>query len=338
MMTDLTDEVLENISAFKMEGFIAEENIVNAHIDATLRDFQIQMECERAGIVMESTSVIPQRNDENIFKYILCFIPRLIINLIHKLIEWISGVKAPDPEQLAKDREIAEWDGFGFNFANKVCDTINNWLRVGKYSKEFSRSLGYISYVDKRYVFYWRITNISGLINKYDAYYNEYVKYNEQFETLISDGALKASDNFVDFFRDSTTKLSDMIGEKVISNAPTNIVGSDLFTKDFIKLKKDLEVRADAIKKLMNQVIKKWDKAYKHIPRLEDQKLYIANEFLNSSRRLYDEFYRMNEVLMAEMGAGNAAFSRLHFVTKQCVEMAGLTEDQKNKLKERGLL
>ena len=77
--------------------------------------------------------IIPERNGENILLYIFLFIPRLIINLINKIKDWITKLLFPskklEEKKMEQEAEMARLrliDEKAFEYANNViCRKVN---------------------------------------------------------------------------------------------------------------------------------------------------------------------------------------------------------------------
>jgi hypothetical protein len=171
----LTEEILQNISEYKMAPFDAEANVIKAHMEACMRDIQIASECENAGIIMESDDwdgrIVPKRNDENIIKYIFLFIPRIIINICKKIHAWWVGLK-----QKYIDKAEAEMDEELFKDVSgemlRFCSEINKHL-VG----------GNVTYTGSGFVYMSRIKDINGVDATYKMFESRFEDYKK---TVVS--------------------------------------------------------------------------------------------------------------------------------------------------------
>lgn len=203
----LTEEILQNISDFKMAPFDAEANVISAHMEACLRDIQIVSECEAAGIIMESDDwngeIIPKRNDENIIKYIFLFLPRLIINICKKIHAWWTDLK-----QKNIDKTKAELDESMFNDlsgkAAILCAEVNKRIN------------GNVVYEGSGFVYMSRIKNVNSIRDNYEMFQSRFDKYKD---VLISISEMSNGDQAV-----------NMLNVAMESTAP---IASDLVTEDW---------------------------------------------------------------------------------------------------------
>ena len=171
----LTEEILQNISEYKMAPFDAEANVIKAHMEACMRDIQIASECENAGIIMESDDwdgrIVPKRNDENIIKYIFLFIPRIIINICKKIHAWWVGLK-----QKYIDKTKAEIDETLFKDVSdemlRFCAEINKHLAGGN-----------VTYTGSGFVYMSRIKDINGVDATYKMFESRFEDYKK---TVVS--------------------------------------------------------------------------------------------------------------------------------------------------------
>lgn len=183
-MTNLTEEILEQIDAYKNEGFITEQNIVNAHVQATMRGLLIQEECEKLGIVMEG-DIVPERNDEHILKYILLFIPRLIINILNKLYQWITellhpGITKEREAKAQQELEVLDTETAAM-VMNEVCETVTEITRL-----KIKGSPCKMDFKGKTYIFMWRLQSIEAVIETLEAYGNFFTSYYETMAELTA--------------------------------------------------------------------------------------------------------------------------------------------------------
>lgn len=231
----LTEEILQNISEYKMAPFDAEADVIKAHMEACMRDIQIASECENAGIIMESDdwdgNIVPKRNDENIIKYIFLFIPRIIINICKKIHAWWVGLK-----QKYLEKAEAKYDEALFKDVSdemlRFCAEINSHLAGGN-----------VTYTGSHFVYMSRIKDIDGV----GKYYKEFEKRFEDYKkTVIS--------------------ISEMPDEKQIKKMLTSAMGSVVpISEDLVSSNYEYSIRISSVRDSLDTLDKVIKEATKNI-------------------------------------------------------------------------
>lgn len=236
----LTDEILDNISAYNMESIDAESNVIKAHMEATMRDIRIATECDSAGIIMESSdwdgNIIPKRDGENILKYIFLFIPRIIINICRKIHAWWTGLK-----QKNIDKALAEGDEEIFKDLAaelmKFCTNINQRIN------------GKVSYTGNQFVYMSRIKDINAIDSTYGMFKQRFDTYKNTVVSISEmDDAKQAETMVVSAIEASAPVSEDLVSTDYIY--PVNVNG---FLDTFRKMDKTVkEIIADIQRSMLD--------------------------------------------------------------------------------------
>ena len=298
----LTDEILCQISAYETEQFDAEANVIKAHMEACLRDIRISEECERAGIIMEG-DIIPKRDGENIFKYILLFLPRLIINILRKFSRWISGnpeirtteelkeLARKKEEELIKNRK----DALVEICRKNVVDAVNFDLHRAHPSAKYVTA--YIAH-DGTYSCKWGIKSVRDIGKIYDAYINYFAKYIEVFERLDQKKDLIIDDthnqDIIEFERELTRVRSNNVAEGIVSNEFSEDIDIEAAT-ELEKSCKSGEVaqRWTYIENQMNQLISLYHKMDQD-SKVSQSNLRFATRYYDSINMVFNAFAKFN--------------------------------------------
>lgn len=336
----LTDEILENISAYRMESIDAEINAIEAHMEACLRDIRICEECKNVGVIMEG-DIIPERGDENIIKYILFFIPRLIINLLRKLREWITGEHIPTAEELRKiqeeerkkaDDEIDE--SFLIESRKMVADKIN----MDK-SKKYPNTSGTMTSSAKGYAYMWGV-NIDAAQKLYLKYKNYYEKYLEVFSKLFSKSNITVDDDLTDFEKDLAVMVSSAGGiDEVFSNVVNEKI-TDETIGGYLEFKKFTEEAGEYIGNFMTKLLKMYHEMDESGRKeVSESNMRFATSYLSSIKVVYAKFTTFNVRLGTEIAAADEALKLIKPVSESIFEdVKNKDKDKAEVLKKRGFV
>ena len=310
-MSDLTTEILDDISDYNMSCIDAEINVTEAYIDAMLRDMRIQQECVESGIIMEG-DIIPERDGENIIKYIFLFIPRLIINLLRKLKEWITGEHIPSEKELKEiqKKEHEEMIKKGkeslLKTAREKVVMVINEHRCSKYPT----TTGMLIARDDGYVYMWNINrkNAEEAFTMFDLYFQ---KYEEVFSKLFSLKNMKVDDDLIEFEKSVAAIVNNGTGDVIVrSQIPLNI-------KDLKELMDSWEKGGDlnkTIKKIeerMSNLVKKYHEINNHRRWISDANFTLVQQQYSSIQRIYAIFAKLNTDFGQEIAAATMSFKEI---------------------------
>ena len=307
----LTEEILQNISEYNMAPFDAEINVIEAQMEACVRDIQIASECEKLGIVMEG-AIIPSRDGENIFKYILFFIPRVVINLLLKLREWITGQHIPTGDEIKKleaeeekKAKAAEDDAMVEATRRAVIDIINGTVaqKVPTSTTRMGVNGGYAI------VSNLNIPAVFQTFREFDKYFDDYTSI---FERLDSRDNIATDDDVINF-------------EKAISKITTNGISNVYFQKPiptdgFVELarsikgkdgKGELQGIMKNIESKMNSLIKKYHEMMENSKKISSYNLDFARQYFNMIKTSHAMFISFSEKVITETNAAIIAISEL---------------------------
>ena len=351
----LTEEILDNISAYKMEFFDAEENVILAHMEATFRDIQIQMECKKCGIVMEG-DIIPERDGENIFKYILLFIPRLIINLMRKLREWITGVKEPDPKEIARKTEEAAAkaleDGYLDHFINWTLSTANQIVHknhpttTGKIICD--RTKGY------EWKYEWKLI-FDNVVNKYMTYCGFFKEYAEMFNKLADKKEIIYDDETANFESELALAFNGVEKAPVVRTGSIETINAEKATKYYGALGSGgLDDLFTEIANGMRELNKKYAEMTENRKKIAESNMAFATNWIGQIRRVYSMFVQFDMNSREEIGAAYDAFQSISLVIDSYMmerkkryiddekmnekDAETATENLRNKFKAKGVI
>ena len=300
----LTDEILCQISAYETEQFDAEANVIKAHMEACLRDIRISEECERAGIIMEG-DIIPKRDGENIFKYILFFLPRLIINILRKFSRWVSGnpeIRTTEElKELARKSEeelIKNKKGALVKVCRKnVVDAVNFDLHIARPSAKYVTAC--IAH-DGTYSCKWGIRSKKDIANAYNAYIAYFTKYIEVFERLNQETDLIIDDthnqDIIEFERELTKVRSNNVAEGIIGNEFLEDIDIEQAT-DLKETCENGEIAKDMayIENQMNRLISLYHKMDQDA-KTSQSNLRFATRYYDSINMVFNAFVKFNKV------------------------------------------
>lgn len=300
----LTDTILDQIDAYQMEQLDAETNVIKAHMEACMRDINIHMECERAGIIMESDDwdgkIIPDPGDENIFKYIFLFIPRIIINICKKIKAWWNNKK-----QAALDAEVEKIDKESLEIiyrdANKICSAINNAIPGG----------GHLQYTGTDFVYMSRLRGVGSIIDIYQMFEQRFLNYKNCVSSFI-----ESTENGT---KVNPFATGDYINAELESGAPTigdlcsDEYNSSISSKGFIdifpKIKKNVEKLANNTIRAMEDVEMLYTDIISH-PDMIEANRSLVTRYMKIVEKVYDVFVRFNSVVMEDLGNAFLAFKQ----------------------------
>lgn len=251
-MTNLTEEILEQIDAYKNEGFITEQNVAKAHMDATMRSLLIQEECQNLGIVMEG-EIIPERDGEHILKYILLFIPRLIINILNKLYQWVVDLLHPGDVKAREEKARMELESLDVETAkivvNDVCETVTGIIKI-----KVKGSPCKLSFDNDRYFLSWRILSIEDAIDTLNEYRDFFSKYSDTMygliekETFDMEDVLNKLNIATDFITKRNAEYSTVADRTVdIAEVPQN---EESFKEKVVPLVDEIKAQMNELSKL----------------------------------------------------------------------------------------
>lgn len=317
----LTEEILDNISAYKMETIDAEANVIKAHMEACLRDIRIHEECEELGIVMEG-DILPERNGENIFKYLLFFLPRLIINILRKIKEWITGEHIPTPEELKKQQEKEEAE----TIAKGKADILKKAREVVVKNVNTKLSVKYPSVVcvaktlNDGYSCMWNI-DMEAAKKIYSDYIEYFTKYLDVFTRLNQKSDLAVDGDMIEFDKELARIVNVGGVEGVFSNGP-NI---EVSLNDVIENRKlwapngELNNMGKTIEGLMNNLISLYHEMDQS-SKVSASNMRFANRYYNSIERVYALFSSFNTRLGQSISAAGFAYEEIMSQSKSVFE------------------
>ena len=339
----LTEEILQNISEYNMAPFDAEINVIEAQMEACVRDIQIATECEKLGIVMEG-AIIPSRDGENIFKYILFFIPRVVINLLLKLREWITGQHIPTGDEIKKQEaeeekkaKAAEDDAMVEATRRAVIDIINGTVaqKVPTSTTRMGVNGGYAI------VSNLNIPAVFQTFREFDKYFNDYTSI---FERLDSIDNIATDDDVINF-------------EKTISEITTNGISNvylqkPIPTDGFVELARSIQGKdGDAelkgitknIESKMNSLIKKYHEMVANNEKVSSYNLDFARQYFNMIKTSHAIFMSFSKKVITESNAAIIAISELKPTSEKVMKRYQQSKDidyehVKKILKEKGVI
>ena len=296
----LTDEILKQINDYNMESFDAEINVIKAHMEACMRDITIEKECAKCGIIMEG-DIIPQRDGEHILKYILLFLPRLIINILRKFSRWLSGnpeiMTTEELKELSRKREAeiikARKDVLIDQFRAAVVKAANQDIKKG-----YPNALCSV-FVNKDGVYGCKIgfhlDKVSGrysdFVNYFDKYVNVFERLNQSEDLVIDD---EHNQDIIDFEKElSIISTSDNVSD--ITDEYYSETVDIKYAKFF---KKDCEDGAIAscqkkIDYLMNQLIDMYHNMDKN-QSISQSNLRFATRYFESIKAVFNSFEKFH--------------------------------------------
>ena len=286
----LTEEILQNISEYKMAPFDAEANVIKAHMEACMRDIQIASECENAGIIMESDDwdgrIVPKRNDENIIKYIFLFIPRIIINICKKIHAWWVGLK-----QKYIDKAEAEMDEELFKDVSgemlRFCGEINKHLAGGN-----------VTYTGSGFVYMSRIKDINGVDATYKMFESRFEDYKKTVVSITEMSDEKQIEKMLTSAMESVIPISE---DLVSSNYeyPTLISG---VRDNLVALYKVIKEATTNIENAMKDIEDQYKKASENCSRLDDAiGMTTLERYMKNVEQVEKSFYRFSFITTKDM-------------------------------------
>lgn len=295
----LTDEILDNISAYLMESFDSEANVIRAHMESTMRNITIETECERCGIVTEGffDGVVPKRGTENIFKYIFFFIPRLVINLFRKLKAFFSGIKVKSlNDQVAETFENGVADRMKDSFIN-ICNQINAVIPNGA-----------LTFSNGKFYYMSRIkVNLDSLSALYDDFKNTFSKYEEIFAG-ITEGEKVPKQVSEDIDAMVTAKARLELSE-LFSKQRETAISADNYVEGYSVLESTINTAADEVIGTMNRVLDKYQRimAGKNFSAANKT---LATKFSGYVESYYGEFLKFNGIVNVDLKAAYHCFMK----------------------------
>lgn len=334
MMTDLTDEVLIQISEYRDESFIAEANVIRAHMEVCLRDIKIAEECEQAGIIMEG-DIVPKRDGENIFKYILLFLPRLVINVLRKVASWLlSNPEIMTTEEYKKAQRKAEEEVIKQEKGNilsqareTVAARVNNHISVHYPGAKCS-----VSVMDGEYICSWNVKRdiILNLYMKYDEYFTKYL---EVFERLNQKQDLKIDENnnqdMIEFERELNTMLHS---HDEMQNAFTNIPAFPITYDETVKFMKLWDESYNAVHANIERSMKKLIALYHDMDqstKVSPSNMRFATRYYNSIEQIFGMFTDFHTKIGKSVGALKYGYEDIPIQIKEVFEKIKNNKDEK---------
>jgi hypothetical protein len=286
----LTEEILQNISEYKMAPFDAEADVIKAHMEACMRDIHIASECEAAGIIMESDdwdgNIVPKRNGENIIKYIFLFIPRIIINICKKIHAWWVGLK-----QKYLEKAEAKYDEALFKDVSgemlRFCAEINAHLAGGN-----------VTYTGSGFVYMSRIKDINGVA----AYYEEFEKRFEDYKkTVVSISEITDEEQIKKMLtsaKESAVPISeDLVSSNYEYPIPINGVKDNLVALDDV-----IKAATKNIENAMMDIEAQYKKASENCSRLDDAiGMATLERYMKNVDQVEKNFHRFSVITTKDM-------------------------------------
>jgi hypothetical protein len=338
-MTNLTEEILEQIDAYKNEGFISEQNVVNAHVQATMRGLLIQEECEKLGIVMEG-DIIPERNDEHILKYILLFIPRLIINILNKLYQWVVDLLHPGDVKAREEKARMELESLDIETAKlvmtDVCETITGVIKI-----KVKGSPCKLNFADKRYFLSWRILSMEDVIETLNGYRDFFSSYTDtmygliQKKTFDMEDVLNKLNIATDFITKQNAEYSTVADRTVeLSEVPQNV---ETFKEQVIPLVGEIKAQMNELSKL-NVYIEQFT------ANLPPVNVTYGRKIMALLDNVHTSFSMFCSVIESDIISAQCACSHLKTAQDKAIERITATREaqgipvKKDDLKKRGVI
>lgn len=300
-MTNLTDVILEQINDYEMESLVAESNVIKAHMEATMRDIMIQLECEEAGIIMESDdeteSIIPLRRDENIIKYIFLFIPRLVINIFKKIKQaWQSHIKSVEEATIAKHRE--KEFSIAASAAQAMCDKANKAVH----------GPGYMAYTGSGFIFMTRLRDINSVCAVYETFQAKYINYKNIVLSFLemTNGGKDINPKDTEYHIIAEIDASYPRLEDLCYSEPIGVIHEEGFLEAFKHIRQQISVSAKAATNAMNDV----ENAYKMtlVPEMSIDNKTLIKRYMDMVSKLNDVFIRFDDVVHNDFADAADAF------------------------------
>lgn len=329
----LTDEILDNISAYRMSGILAEEEVIRAHMEACLHDIRVHEECESMGIIMEG-DIIPERNGENIFKYLLLFIPRLIINLMRKLMEWITGTHVPTQEEIKKAQEELRKktadDARYLYLCKLVADSIDR-----EKSKRYPSATGEFKW-DGDYVYLTTEYDVTDLepvkvFNKYREFFESYKK---TFETISESGRSFSVDDELSKFNEELMTVF-YGGRDDLDVTPGNYYKFEIDPKACDDIITEINKHRKTIEKLMTDIQSIYYNKIQGGKKISPLAVNFATSVESKIEKVYNDYIKFNKKITDDIGAARWCYSQIKPTIKNIYEKF---EDDQELLKERGFI
>ena len=298
----LTEEILDNIDAYRMESLVAEGEVIKAHMEACMRDIQIQEEYSELGIIMESDkwdgNIIPKRDGENILKYIFFFIPRLIINFCRKIKEWWSNRKAA-----AESKAVAEMDEKSMSkvaqYAGQICAKINSSIKGG----------GHLEYNGHGFSYMTRIKRPASVLDTYKMFEERFTRYKDVVKTFIEQtsggGALNPTDTnnyLITELESGSPAITDLCAED-----HTIPISEEGYVENFPKIKKNVIQFSNNTIKAMQEVENMYKLVLAH-PNMSGDNKILATRYMKLVEKIYNVFVRFENVVNEDLHNANNAF------------------------------
>lgn len=304
----LTEEILDNISAYEMESFDAEANVIRAHMESTMRNIIIETECEKCGIISEGffDGVVPERGTENIFKYIFFFIPRLVINLFRKLKVFFSERKAKSlNEQVGEIFENGVTDYMTQSFLNK-CNQINAVVPNGA-----------ITFSDGKFYYMSRIkVDLGSITDVYEDFKNTFSKYEEIFAG-ITEGEKVSKQVSEDIDAMVAAKARIELVE-LFSKQRETAIAEDNFVEGYLALTSTINAAADEVIATMNRVLENYRRIMNGKSFSTANKT-LATKFSGYVESYYGEFLKFNGIVNVDLEAAYRCFKKKTTAIKEFI-------------------
>lgn len=330
----LTDEILCQISAYETEQFDAEANVIKAHMEACLRDIRISEECERAGIIMEG-DIIPKRDGENIFKYILLFLPRLIINILRKIASWISGKSIPTTEELKRVEKAEEAKSL-----KKKSDFILEKARgyvaqnvTQQVAAKYPKAIFSVTVDRGGYKCMWNLSleEVKPIYQKYQECFEKYLdvfeRLNQKHDLIID---AKHNQDMIEFDRDLGRIVNsppDTGG--AFANGPVIVANQE--TTDMFLTALDENHILGAMRKNIENTMNKLISLYHEMDqstKVSPSNMRFATKYYSSIERVFAMFTDFNVQLGNEIAAYDFAIGAIKAVSKEYFDLSKNETDE----------
>ena len=324
----LTDTILEQIEDYQMEQFAVEANVIEAHMEACMRNIIIQDECEKAGIVMEAEgSIFPERGDENIFKYIFFFIPRLVINIFKKIKEWWEKTTNKIREDAEKKATDAQFVQVKIQM-DAVCAEVNRNIRGG----------GHLSYSGTNFVYLSRIKNPTIIFETYGMFCERFIKYRDCVKAFIEktgDGDQINPDHTRNYviteLEAGAPKESDLCYEDYVIP-----IQEEWYNKEYLKNVKNINKKGSEVTRAMKDIEDEYARV-NAAKNLSDANKALAREYMSLVHNICAVFDRFWAVVGDDMPKAGQAFNFKNQIIEHERErfMNQVTDQQKPDLEEK---
>lgn len=204
-MNNLTEEVINSIDVYMESSLSNEIEASMAVINEYIEGVKLMGDVASAGIILESDifdGILPERNDdENEYIFVFTWIPRLILNIINKLIFLFNKLIRII---VGTDKEYT--DAMKKELDDQRIDAVNSLLRRNGITRIIATGVSHNETEDKNsdntaitYSFKSRISNIKEIFDDL----NEVLEYFDKYHTYLRNMN----------FAEASTNAANLIGD-----------------------------------------------------------------------------------------------------------------------------